>query len=203
MSSWPSTIDRFVFSNVIHRPVRALLSVLAIAVEVAMILTLVGVSHGTLDATARRARGVGADIMIRPPGSSIIGLSSAPMSDRLVPMLMKQPHVALATGTVVQPLAGLDTINGLDLPAFNKMSGGFHFLQGGPFQKDDDILVDEYYAKEHHLHVGDTVQLINHDWHLCGIFESGKLTRIAVRLPVLQELTGNPHHLSQVYIQSR
>jgi putative ABC transport system permease protein len=201
MSSWPSTIDRFVFSNVIHRPVRALLSVLAIAVEVAMILTLVGVSHGTLDATASRARGVGADIMIRPPGSSIIGLSSAPMSDRLVPMLMKQPHVALATGTVVQPLAGLDTINGLDLPAFNKMSGGFHFLQGGPFQKDDDILVDEYYAKEHHLHVGDTVQLINHDWHLCGIFESGKLTRIAVRLPVLQELTGNPHHLSQVYIK--
>lgn len=106
MSLWPSTIDRFVFSNVIHRPVRALLSVLAIAGEVAMILTLVGVSYGTLDATARRTRGVGADIMIRPPGSSIIGLSSAPMSDRLVPMLMKQPHVILATGTVVQPLAG-------------------------------------------------------------------------------------------------
>jgi putative ABC transport system permease protein len=199
--TWPSSIDRFVLSNVTHRPVRALLSVLAIAVEVAMILTLVGVSYGTLDATARRARGVGADIMIRPPGSSIIGLSSAPMSDRLVPMLMKQPHVVLATGTVVQPLAGLDTINGLDLPAFSKMSGGFHYLQGGPFQKSNDILVDEYYAKEHHLRVGDVVQLINHDWRLCGIFESGKLTRIALQLPVLQELTGNPHHLSQIYVK--
>ena len=49
-----------------------------------MILTLVGVSYGTLDATARRARGVGADIMIRPPGSSLLGLSTAPISDRLL-----------------------------------------------------------------------------------------------------------------------
>jgi putative ABC transport system permease protein len=194
-------INRFVLSNLGHRPVRTLLSILAIAVEVTMILTLVGVSYGTLDATARRARGVGADIMIRPPGSSIIGLSSAPMTDLLIPMLLKQPHIVLATGTVVQPLAGLDTISGIDLDQFGKMSGGFHFLKGGPFQKDDDILVDEYYAKEKRLQVGDTVHLIDHDWHLSGIFESGKLTRIAVRLSVLQDLTGNPHHLSQIYVK--
>jgi putative ABC transport system permease protein len=195
------SINRFVLSNLSHRPVRTLLSIFAIAVEVTMILTLVGVSYGTLDATARRARGAGADIMIRPPGTSIIGLSSAPMTDLLIPMLVKQPHVVLATGTVVQPLAGLDTITGLDLDQFSKMSGGFHFLQGGRFQKDDDILVDEYYAREKHLHVGDTIHLVDHDWHLAGIFESGKLTRIAVQLPVLQQLTGNPHHLSQIYVK--
>ena len=197
----PGSINRYVLSNLGHRPVRALLSILAIAVEVTMILTLVGVSYGTLDATARRARGAGADIMIRPPGSSIIGLSSAPMTDLLVPMLMKQPHVVVATGTVVQPLAGLDTLTGLDLDQFSRMSGGFHFLQGGPFQKDDDMLVDEYYAREKHYRVGDTIHLIDHDWHLAGIFESGKLTRIAVQLPVLQQLTGNPHHLSQIYLK--
>jgi putative ABC transport system permease protein len=64
--------------------VRTVLSALAIAVEVTMILTLVGVSYGTLDRTARRARGVGADLMIRPPGSSVLGLSTAPISDQLV-----------------------------------------------------------------------------------------------------------------------
>ena len=36
---------------------------------------------------------------------------------------------------------------------------------------------------------------------MAGIFESGKLTRIAVRLPALQELTGNPNHLSQIFIK--
>lgn len=38
-------------------------------------------------------------------------------------------------------------------------------------------------------------------WHVAGVFESGKLTRICVRLPVLQELTSNPHHLSQIYVK--
>ena len=50
------SINRYILSNLSYRPVRALLSILAIAVEVTMILTLVGVSYGTLDATANRAR---------------------------------------------------------------------------------------------------------------------------------------------------
>jgi len=176
--------------------------VLAIAVEVTMILTLVGVSYGTLDGTARRARGVGADILIRPPGSSIIGLSTSPMSDNLLGFLAKQPYVALATGTTVQPLGGFDSITGLDLDQFSKMSGGFNFLEGGPFVNDQDILVDEYYAKEKRLHVGDKLQLINHEWRVAGIFESGKLARLCVRLPVLQQFMGNDHHLSQIYIKA-
>jgi len=67
-----------------------------------MILTLVGISYGTLDETARRACGVGADIVVRPPASSIISLSSSPMSEKLVPFLMKQPHITYATGTMGQ-----------------------------------------------------------------------------------------------------
>lgn len=167
-----------------------------------MILTLVGVSYGTLDGTARRARGVGADLMIRPPGSSILGLSTAPMSDKLLDFVTQQPNVALVTGTTIQPLSGFDSITGLDLDQFSKMSGGFHFLEGGPFVTDQDMLVDEYYAREKRLRVGDKVQLVNHEWRVAGIFESGKLARICVRLPVLQELMGNEHHLSQIYVKA-
>jgi putative ABC transport system permease protein len=178
-----------------------LLSVLAIAVEVTMILTLVGVSYGTLDGTANRARGVGADILFRPPGSSAIGLSSAPMSDKLPKLLMQEPHVTFAMGTMVQPLSGFDTINGVDLEEFRKLNGGFHYLQGGPPVNDDDMVVDEFYARQKHLHVGDTVELINHTWKISGISESGKLARLCVKLPVLQALTGNPGHLSQIFIK--
>jgi putative ABC transport system permease protein len=195
-------INKLVLSNLAHRPVRTILSVLAIAVEVSMILTLVGVSYGTLDGTARRARGVGADIMIRPPGSSILGLSTAPMSDKLVNFVTMQPHVALATGTAIEPLSGFDSITGLDLDQFSKMSGGFHFLEGGPFANDQDMLVDEYYAKEKRLHVGDKVQLMNHEWRVAGVFESGKLARMCVRLPVLQGLMVNEHRLSQIYVKA-
>ena len=166
-----------------------------------MILTLVGVSYGTLDGTAQRARGVGADLMIRPPGSAVIGLSTSPMSDELIAFVGGQPHVRLATGTSVQPLGGWDSITGLDLDRFTKMSGGFEFLEGGPFKANDDMLVDEYYAREKHLHVGDHVQLANHAWRVAGIFESGKLAHICVQLSVLQGLMGNEHRLSQIYVK--
>jgi putative ABC transport system permease protein len=194
-------LNKLIFANLGHRPIRTLLSVLAIAVEVTMILTLVGVSRGTLDQSAQRARGVGADIWFRPPGSSAIGLSTAPMSDKLPALLMKEPHVVFAMGTMVQPLSGFDTITGLDLEEFRKLNGGFRFLQGGPPVNDNDMIVDEYYAQQKHLHVGDTINMMNHDWKIVGIFESGKLARVCVKLKVLQELTGNPGHLSQIFIK--
>jgi putative ABC transport system permease protein len=194
-------LNKLIFANLGHRPVRTLLSVLAIAVEVTMILTLVGVSYGTLDGTAQRARGVGADILFRPPGSSAIALSSAPMSDKVPALLMQEPHVAFAMGTMVQPLSGFDSITGLDLSDFKRLNGGFHFLQGGPLVNDSDLIVDEFYARQKHLQIGDVVNLVNHDWKLAGIYEGGKLARICVKLHVLQELTGNPGHLSQIYIK--
>ena len=166
-----------------------------------MMLTLVGVSYGTLDETARRARGIGADILVRPPASSLISLSSSPMSEKLVPILMKQPHVTFATGTMGQPLGGLDLMTGIDLAQFNRLSGGFRFVRGGPFQNDDDIIVDAYYAREKKLDVGSAITLANHTWRVSGIFESGKLSRICARLNVLQALTGNVGRLSQIYLK--
>ncbi|PYV81718.1 MAG: ABC transporter permease, partial [Acidobacteria bacterium] len=194
-------LNKLVFENLRQRPVRTCLSVFAISIEVTMMLTLVGVSYGTLDETARRARGIGADILVRPPASSLISLSSSPMSEKLVPILMKQPHVTFATGTMGQPLGGLDLMTGIDLAQFNRLSGGFRFVRGGPFQNDDDIIVDEYYAREKKLDVGSAITLANHTWRVSGIFESGKLSRICARLNVLQALTGNVGRLSQIYLK--
>ena len=102
-------LNRLVLENLRYRPIRTLLSVLAIGVEVTMILTHVGVSHGTLGEAARRARGVGADIVVRPPGASVIAAGSSPMSDGLLPFFVKQPHVTFATGTIIQPSFSLQS----------------------------------------------------------------------------------------------
>lgn len=166
-----------------------------------MILALVGISYGTLDESARRARGVGADILVRPPGSSVIGLSLAPLNDKLLSLLLKQPHVTAGTGTLVQPLSGLDTITGIDRDQFTAMSGGFHFIRGEQLKDEYDVIVDEYYAREHHVKVGDGLNLINRHWKVVGIFESGKLARLCVNLSTLQALTGSEHHLSQIFLK--
>jgi putative ABC transport system permease protein len=195
-------LNKLIFANLTHRPVRTLLSVLAIAVEVTMILTLVGVSYGTLDSTKERARGVGADVVVRPPNSQVMAaLSSSPFSEKYIPLLERQPHVALATGTVIQGIGGFDSITGLDFPAFNKMSGGFTYTAGGDPVNDDGMIVDQYYARQKHLGLGSKVTLANREWTISGIFTGGKLTRIGVKLPVLQELVGSPGHLTQIYVK--
>jgi len=194
-------LNKLVLENLKHRPVRTLLSVLAIGVEVTMILTLVGVSQGTLHESARRAKGVGADILIRPPGSSILSLSSAPMQDKFLAFFEQDPRVVVASGSVVNSLGGFDTMTGIDLQRFTRMSGGFRYLAGGPFQSPDDILVDEYYARQKKLRPGDTIELMNHKWRVAGVVESGKLGRVFCQLPVLQELTSNTGKLSQIYLK--
>src|SRR3954452_10474726 len=77
-------VNKLVFENLKHRPIRTLLTVLAIGLQVTLVLMIVGLTRGLREASANRNRGVCADIIIRPPGSSVIGLSSAPMREEFV-----------------------------------------------------------------------------------------------------------------------
>ncbi len=180
---------------------RTLLSILAIGVEVTMVLTLVGLSYGMIEESARRTRGVGADVIIRPPFSSALSLSGAPMPAALLKFFADVPHVRDATGTVVETIVFPETMTGVNLEEFSAMSGGLRYLKGGPFQGPDDVIVDEYYARQKNLKVGDTVNLKNRDWKVCGIVEPGKLSRVFVQLDVLQNITGNTGKLSQIYLK--
>lgn len=193
--------NKLVFENLKFRPVRTGLSVVAVALEVTMILTIVGLSRGTLADTQQRARGVGADIFIRPRGSSVISLSSASIDERLVDWIEKQPHVTLAVGNMVQPLAGLATVNGVDFAKFKKLSGGFRFIEGGPPKGSNELVVDRYFARQDGLKVGSTMNILNRPWRVSGIFEEGKLARIVMPIRVLQDLTGNIGKISQIYVK--
>jgi putative ABC transport system permease protein len=194
-------INKLVVENLKHRPLRTFLSVLAIGVEVTMMLTLVGLSEGMLEDFARRARGVGADVLLRAPGTSVFSFSSAGLREGMLKFAREQPHVTLATGTVVHPLQGVTSITGIDLATFTTMSGGFKYLAGGPFQGPNDVLIDEYYARQGNSRVGSTVRLLNRDWTVRGIVEPGKLSRIFAPIEVLQDLTNNTGKLSAIYIK--
>jgi putative ABC transport system permease protein len=194
-------INKLVVENLRFRPVRTMLSILAIGVEVMMLLTIVGLSRGMLADSRERASGIGADIVIRPPGSTVIGMSSAPLSEKYVAWAAAQPHVALAVGSMNYPVSGLTVVTGIDLPQFNRMSGGFRYLSGGPPRAPRDIVVDNYYAQQNDLHVGSNLKLMNTSWRVSGIIEPGKLARIVVPLNVLQDLTGSEGKLTQIYVK--
>jgi putative ABC transport system permease protein len=193
--------NKLVVENLKHRPVRTALGVLAIGVEVTMMLTLVGLSEGMLEDSARRARGVGADIWVRAPGTSLISFSAASMPQKLLDWFLEQPHVAAVTGTVVHPIGGVSTVSGIDLAEFDRISGGFRYLAGGPFRTPDDIIVDQYWARQNGLQVGSSVNILNRNWRVCGIVEPGKLARIVIPRKTLQELIGATGKLSQIFLK--
>jgi putative ABC transport system permease protein len=195
-------IQKLVWENVKHRPLRTLLSALLIAVPVTLVLMLVGLSRGMIEESNRRSKGVGADIVIRPKGSSFLTLGSAPIDERLLDKLLRmEPHVTLATGIVVQTLGNpLSSAAGIDLAEFSKMSGGFRYLEGGPFQSPDDVIIDEFYAKEAKAHAGGTLRILNRPWRVSGVVETGKLNRVFIELRKLQDLTGNTGKVNQIYL---
>jgi putative ABC transport system permease protein len=193
-------IQRLVVENLKSRPVRTLVSALAIGVQVTMILTLVGLSRGMVEDARERARGVGADIVVRTPGSSVFSFSGT-MPEEVLDVVRKQPGIAIATGTFVDSVGGFNSITGIVQPEFKAMSGGFHFLEGGPLVKPDDILLDQIFADENHKSAGDTIELGNRPWHISGIVEPGLLSRAFVDLARLQFLTSNSGRLSAVYVK--
>src|SRR5262249_27756746 len=111
-----------------------------------MILALVGVSEGVLGEMQQRAKGVGADILVRAPDSSGISMRLT-NQEEAVDLIRRQPHVAMATGTYVKSIASFDSITGIHLDEFNAISGGLKYVAGGPFRDPDDIVIDETLAK--------------------------------------------------------
>lgn len=193
-------VNKLVLENLRFRPVRTALSILAIGIEVTLMLTIVGLSRGVLAESESRARGIGADIWIRPQGSSAISLSSAPMSESLVGWVEKQPHVRMALGAANYGAGGLKVITGVDIEAFKRMNGGFRYVEGGPPQQHNDILVDTYYARQNNLTIGSTVRLLNNDWRVSGIFRSGMLARIVLPIKTLQQISGEGK-ISQIFVK--
>jgi putative ABC transport system permease protein len=193
-------VNKLVIENLRHRPVRTLLSTVAIGVQVTMILTLVGVSRGMLSEMKARARGVGADILIKAPGSSIIGFSTN-FSDKYLPLIRKQQHVTAVAGVLVQPAGGIDSVTGIDLNEFKAVSGGLEFVEGGPFQGPTDTIVDTVWAKQKNLKPGSSMRILNKEWRVSGVVQSGKLAHMFVQLPVLQDLFANNGKVTWAYVK--
>jgi putative ABC transport system permease protein len=195
-------IAKLVANNLAHRKVRTALSILLIAVPVALMLTLVGLSRGFIEDSRARARGVGADIVVRSPDTHAgVSMSISNMPEALVPKLAEVPHVRLTTGVASHLVSGWTVVSGIEAPAFEKMSGPFIFEEGHTFSKADDILLDTYYAQQVHVHAGAKIKVLDHDWNVVGIVDPGKLAHLFLPLPVLQNLEGSEHKVAQIYVK--
>ena len=202
-------MNKLILANLLRRPMRSVISVLAIAIEVIMILSIVGIFMGMLNDQNKRTNGIGADLMLLPSNASMfngLGSPSMPIVDREV--LLKLPHVA-EVSPAIQKIAtngNVEVLYGIDYASFNALKP-FVFLAGGPFQGPYDAIVDNIFASRQNpatrrpYAVGDTVQILGHPFRVSGIVEQGKGGRKLIPIDTMGQLMDAERKASIFYIK--
>lgn len=195
---------QIILANLLARPVRTTVSILAVALEVTLILIVVGLATGISNETARRIEGVGADIMFQPPNSSVfLALNSATMPVAVGEKIQEIESVKAVAPvqTLVNSQGGLDIIYGIDPASFDKVSGGFLWHKGQIFSAPNEVIVDDWFARAKRVDVGDEVALLNHKFKITGIVENGKGARVFMPLKTAQDMTGAVSRASLFFVK--
>lgn len=201
----PFSLLQMFWGSITSRPLRSFLSVIAIAIQVILVLMIVGLTSGVVSEWGKRVEGVGADILVQPPNSSIFfAFSSAVMQESLGDQIASLSGVDEVAPTVIltEPKS-LVMIYGIDYQRFNALSKGFLFLDGRPFEGPDEVIADDIIARTRHLKVGDQVALLNHTFTVSGIVAHGKGARFFIPIRTAQEIAGAEHRVSMFYVRSK
>jgi putative ABC transport system permease protein len=197
-------MNKLVVGNVLYRPVRTAISIFAVAIEVVMILSIVAIMVGMVKSAANQAQGTGADLIVHPPGASFLSAGgAAPVPVKVATVLARLPHVAVAAPVFIK----LDISNavqqifGIQYSSYNALRP-FEFLTGGPLKGPNDVIVDDLYAKSHHTRVGETIELINHQFRVSGIVEHGKGARLFVPIQTMGDIMASPGNATVFYLRS-
>ena len=195
-------MNKLIFANLLHRPVRSAISVLAVAIEVVMILSIVGIFMGMLNDQKQRTNGIGADIMVMPSNASMfngVGAVSLPQVDAKA--LLTLPHIAGVSPAIthLNTNGNLEILYGIDYDSFNALKP-FQFVEGGKFTGPNDVIVDTVFA-DGKYHVGDTIPILDQPFRICGIVEPGKGGRKLIPLATMQQMIGTPNKVSLIYVK--
>ena len=198
---------QIIIASLKARPVRTTVSILAVALEVTLILLVVGLISGASTETGKRIQGMGADIIIQPPNASLIfALNSASLKTAYAQKFAEVEGVKAVAPVLTLTNAkstGLEIIYGIDPLSFDRVTGGFRYIKGGLFREHSDpveVVVDDRYASAKKKTVGEEVQLLGHTFKIAGIVEQGKGARLFLPLKAAQEMQGLADYVSMFYV---
>ena len=191
-------MNSLVFSNMLHRPARTVVSVTGIGIGILLILLTIGLSNGSLRERGQREANVGAEIMLRPEGSA--GLSG---SDSLrLPVSMAADITKVDGVAAVVPIAqvtvpakeGITSTRILDGVIYDKYAeiAGLSIIQGRKFvDGKDEMMADTSWLERNKLKIGDKFRIYDRDFEVVGTYEPSAGARIKIPLSTMQEQLGS------------
>jgi len=184
-------MDNLVLSNIRQRPTRTLISVAGVALGVILIILITGLVRGMLNERVRREEGIGAEIQFWRIGASSISASSAmPLDVRYADRLKKIRGVRMVSpfGHYVQKSnsgLGFEVVDGIELDTYSAMSN-LRIVEGRAFQSDDEVIIDEFKARQENRGVGSAIQIFGKTMQVAGIYSPQIGSRIKMSLGALQ-----------------
>jgi putative ABC transport system permease protein len=200
-------MENLVFSNMLHRPARTVVSVLGIAVGVLLIVFTVGLTNGTMRERASREANVGAEIMFRASGT--LGLSGSEafrLPLVLVNDLQKIEGVKAAVAIGQTSVAADDNntgsrlIDGVNFDEYAQMAG-LKIIEGRAFAAGaDEAIIDTGFQKQKKLKIGDSIKIWERPFTLVGTYEPAAGARIKIPLAAMQQQLGGENLCSAILI---
>lgn len=199
-------MGELIWANFRARPVRTLLAITAVGVQVFLLLFMMGLTEGMIREWRERLEGIGADLMVQPPGASIFpAFWRASLQENLAQQLQEIPGVEVVSPTIAAPNSrGISVIYGIDYPTFNQLGTGFRFEEPGDFDGfggDFEVIVDDIKAEAQNLTLGKTVELFDLKWEVSGIVQNGRGARFFIPLRTAQEILNVPGMVSVFWVE--
>ena len=197
-------MDSLVVSNIRQRPLRSAISVLGVALGVALVMLFTGLAHGMSDDLQKRSSNVKAEIIFTRPGSIQLTSSSANLNTKYVELLKKIEGVESATPVIryFYPSGsfGVDQVEGIEWDGFSKMNN-IRLIQGHAPSSADEIVIDETKAARKHP-VGSTLKVFGEKlYRVAGIYAPESGARAKMTLPALQEVLEAPDKCTFIYVK--
>lgn len=196
-------MDSLVISNIRQRPLRSAISVLGVALGVALVMLFTGLSRGMSDDLQRRSSNVRAEIIFTRPGS-IQASTAANLSTKYVELLKQVDGVENAIPVIrdVYPSGtwGVDQVEGVDWDSFTKMSN-IRLVQGRAPKAFDEVVIDETKASRIHP-VGSLVKLFGEkEFRVVGIYAPESGARAKLSLEAMQNFLEAPGKCTYILVK--
>ncbi|MGE0104598.1 MAG: ABC transporter permease [Blastocatellales bacterium] len=184
-------MDSLIVSNIRQRPTRTLISVAGVALGVLLVVLNTGLVRGMLNDRIRRERGIGAEIQFTRKGSSVLSPSSVMSLDiRYGKRLSEIEGVKTVSpvGRYIQSGSsglGFEQVDGIDFDTYSAISG-LKIVEGRVFNGPDEVIIDEFKARQSKLGIGSTIQVFGRSLKVAGIYAPESGARIKMNLTDLQ-----------------
>ena len=139
-------MNSLVTSNIRQRPLRSTISVIGVALGVALVMLFTGLARGMSNDLQQRSSNVRAEILFTRPGSIQFTSSSTNLSTKYVERLRQIDGVESATPVIryFYPSGsfGVDQVEGVEWNDFAKMNN-IRLVQGHEPRQADEVAIDE------------------------------------------------------------